>query len=68
MLYNLIQTRRGREKVFMTDTLPKINARMKALHSSQRKGVAGDKVTYSVKPTTETEKYRQKPQSPVWKK
>jgi hypothetical protein len=61
MLYNLVQKRRGKETVVMTDSLPKVNSRMKNLRSSQRKGIKGDRVAYSVEPTEENEKYKKKP-------
>ena len=67
MLYNLIQLRRGKETVMMTDTLPKVNDRMRELRSSQRKGVKGDRVVYSVRSTDETNKFRRKSYSEAWR-
>lgn len=65
MLYNLIQTRRGKESIVMTDTLPKVNNRMKTLRASHRTGIKGDRVNYSVKPAADTdEKYKKKPHNP----
>lgn len=62
MLYDLVQTRRGKETVFMTDEFKKVNDRMKVLRASQRKGIRGDKVVYSVRPAQEqTEKYKKPP-------
>jgi hypothetical protein len=67
-LYDLIQKRRGKETIMMTDTLPKVNDRMKQLRSSQRKGIKGDKVVYSVRPSEEqTEKFRRKAYSEAWR-
>ena len=66
MLYDLIQTRRGKDTVMMTDTLPKVNDRMRTLRSSQRKGVKGDKVVYTVMPST-SEKFRRKAYSEAWR-
>lgn len=62
MLYDLVQKRRGKETVVMTDELPKVNSRMKTLRQSQRRGVKGDKVEYSTRPAEEgNEKFYQKP-------
>ena len=65
-LYDLIQTRRGKESVMMTDTLPKVNDRMKTLRSSQRKGIKGEKVVYTIRPST-GEKFRRKAYSEAWR-
>ena len=67
MLHNLIQTRRGKETIMMTDELPKVRQRMKTLKQSQRKGIKGDKVTYKIVPTDETDKFRRKPYSEAWR-
>lgn len=67
MLYNLVQTRRGKDSILMTDELPKVRQRMKTLRQSQRKGIKGDKVVYTVVPTDETVKYRRKPYSEAWR-
>lgn len=56
MLYNLIETRRGKETVVMTDALPKVRDRMKTLRTSGRK-----KVVYRMEQTDETIKYRKPP-------
>lgn len=64
MLYNLIQKRRGKETVVMTDELPKVRDRMKQLRGSQRKGVGRnqDRVEYRVEPATDDdEKYKKPP-------
>ena len=61
-LYDLVQTRRGKETVVMTDGLSRVNARMRQLRNSQRKGIGGDTVSYrSREAATESEKFRQKP-------
>lgn len=39
---------------------------MRTLRSSQRKGIKGDKVVYSVMPST-SEKFRRKAYSEVWR-
>ena len=49
MLYDLIQIRRAKETIMMTDQLQKVNRRMKELRRSQRAGVNGDQVTYLVR-------------------
>ena len=74
MLYNLVQTRRGKETVVMTDQLPKVRDRMKTLRKSQRKGIKKDKVIYAIIPTEEffpfettPPKYRKKPHSESWR-
>lgn len=61
MMYELVQTKRGKEKVVLIDQLSKVNDRMKTLRSSHRKGIRGEKVTYFVRESTETEKYKKKP-------
>lgn len=64
MLYNLIQKRRGKETVVMTDQLSKVKDRKKTLSASQRKGIKGDKVEYFIQPTTEIAKFQKKPHDP----
>jgi hypothetical protein len=61
MLYDLIQKRRGKESVVMTDVYTKVNSRMATLRKSQRKGVRGERVEYAVRPTTTNEKYKKPP-------
>jgi hypothetical protein len=61
-LFDLIQTQRGKESLMMTDTLPKVNDRMKTLRSSHK----GDKVVYTVRPST-GEKFRRKAYSEAWR-
>lgn len=63
MLYDLVQKRRGRETVVMTDELSKVNDRMKTLRKSQRKGIKGNRVEYSVRPSEALGKYKEKPHS-----
>ena len=53
MLYHLVKKYRGTETVVMTDQLTKINNRKKQLSASQRKGVRGQKVEYSIRPAEE---------------
>ena len=57
MLYNLIKTEKGKDSVVMTDQLPKVKNRMDTLRKSQRK----KNILYKIVPTTETNKFRQKP-------
>lgn len=65
MLYNLIQKRRGKTTVVMTDELSKVNNRMKTLRTSQRNGIKGERVIYSVELAEDAaEKYKQKPHNP----
>lgn len=67
MLYDLVQTRRGKETVVMTGELPKVKDRMRQLRASQRKGVGskGDPVRYTFRPSApDAEKFRQKPHDP----
>lgn len=66
MLYDLIQTRKGKETIMMTDTLPKVNDRMKTLRASQCRGVKGDKVVYTIC-KSDNEKFRRKPYSEAWR-
>lgn len=57
MLYNLIQTR-GKEVVYMTDSLPKCRARMIQLRQSLR----GKGLTFEIRPAEPgEEKYRKPP-------
>jgi len=58
MLYNLFQTRSGKETLFMTDSLPKCRARMLQLRQSTR----GKNWQFQIRPAEETdEKYRKPP-------
>lgn len=58
MLYTLVKTHGGKETVYMTDVLPKVKARKKALETSQR----GQRPNYSIRPANEDElKYRRPP-------
>lgn len=66
MLYDLIQVRRGKEIVMMTDTRTKVQDRMKTLRASHRKGVNGEKVQYSIRPS-EDEKFKRKPHTQAWR-
>lgn len=62
MLYDLVQSRKGRETVFMTDELPKVRDRMMELRQSQRRGIRNQRVIYSIRPSTETtEKFKKAP-------
>lgn len=61
MLYNLIQSRKGKQTIVMTDNLTKVNNRLKTLRNSQRKGIKGEKVIYTIAPTDNNVKFRQKP-------
>ncbi len=67
MLYNLIQKRRGKETVMMTDSLTKVNARRKMLLASQRKGIKGEKAIYTIIPTDETDKYKKPSRGESWR-
>lgn len=49
MLHTLVRTHGGKETVYMTDTLPKVKARKKALETSQR----GQRANYSIRPALE---------------
>lgn len=64
MLYDLIQIRRGKEIVVMTDEFAKVRSRMKTLRNSHRKGINGEKVTYRIQETTTNEKFSRKPHDP----
>ncbi len=62
MLYDLVQKRRGKETIVMTDELAKVRNRMVKLRGSQRKGIKGDAVSYSLRPSAETTvKFKQAP-------
>lgn len=56
MLYDLIQTKKGKDIVVMTDTLPKVNDRMRTLRDSQR----GKNVSFNIVPTENSTKFRKK--------
>ncbi len=60
-MFKLVQTRRGRETVFMVDSRKKCQDRMAQLRSSQRTGIRGDKVVYRIEPAEDTEKFRRAP-------
>lgn len=65
MLWNLIQTDKGKDIIMMTDSLSKINNRKKALSQSGKKG--GRRVTYRVEKADENqEKFYKKPHDRVW--
>lgn len=58
MLHTLVRTHGGKETVYMTDTLPKVKARKRALETSQR----NQRMNYSIRPAHENElKYRRPP-------
>ena len=58
MLYNLFNVRGEKEVLYMTNTLPKVKARMKQLQDSQR----GVKTNYVIRKAEEDdEKYRKPP-------
>jgi len=63
MLYDLIQKRRGKEKIVMTGDLSKVNDKMRQLRKSQAKGIGkkNDRVEYWVEQSTETLKSNFKP-------
>jgi len=68
MLYNLIKTYRGKDEIVMTDSLPKINNRLKTLRQSQKNGVKNQKVTYTVSPASEDEdKFKKKKGGEGWR-
>ena len=57
-LHTLVLTKGGKETVYMTDSLPKVKARKKALETSQR----GQRNNYSIRPAHENEvKYMRPP-------
>lgn len=61
-LWNLIQYRRGKESVVMTDSLPRVQARRKQLLDSQRGGIRRQRVNYEVRPAPDdAEKFYQQP-------
>lgn len=61
-MYNLIKTVRGSQEIVMTDTLTKVRARMKTLRDSHRKSKrSGERVTFSILPSDEEEKFKKKP-------
>ena len=57
MLYDLVRTFRGKEEVFMTDSLAKCKSRKTALLKSQRKGIKGSRVAYEIVLSKETSKF-----------
>jgi hypothetical protein len=59
MLYDLIQTRGGKETLYMTDHLPKVKARMAELRRSLR----GQGLTFTYRPNVDEDalKYRKPP-------
>jgi hypothetical protein len=62
MLYQLLETKRGKTFVVMTDELPKVNNRKKTLQSGHRKGIKGERVVYKiVAAPDENVKFQKKP-------
>jgi hypothetical protein len=61
MLYNLVQIRRGKRTVMMTDALTKVNDRLRTLRQGHRKGIKNQPVSYVVEKAATTEKFRKKP-------
>jgi hypothetical protein len=61
MLYDLIQTWKGKETVVMTDALPKVNSRAKILRQSHRRGLKNKPVSYDIRVTTSVAKFQKKP-------
>lgn len=57
MLYDLVLVKSGKETVYMTDTLPKVKARKRALETSQRK----DRPNYVIREAEDNVKYRRPP-------
>lgn len=55
-MYDLIQKKRGKETLLMTDTLPNVNKRMKALRASHRK--KGDEYSFFVRPSDSASKFK----------
>lgn len=56
MLYDLVNTKQGKQTTVMTDTLLKCKARMKVLKNSQR----GMKSTYTIVPSDNIKKHKKK--------
>jgi len=65
MRYNIIQTSRGKETVIMTDSLKKVNARIKTLrksHRGQHCGLRGPtKVSFRIEESESKDIYRKRP-------
>lgn len=63
MLYDLIQKKKDKEEIVMTDSLPKVLSRMKELRSSYR----GKPIVFSYKESNgENKKFQKKPCT-IWK-
>ena len=66
-MYNLIRTDRGKDTVLMTDSIKRVNARLKTLRAGSRKsGRSSKNYTYRVESTEDTEKFKKKPHDRVW--
>lgn len=61
MLYNLIQMKNGKELVIMTDSMKKINNRIRILKVSHRKT---SNVCYKVELSDINEKFKKRPHDP----
>ena len=61
MLYDVICTRRGKEEIVFTGELAKANREKRRRTDSQRGGIRGDRVTYTIRPSVETAKYKKPP-------
>ncbi len=57
MLYQIIQTKGGKDTIKMVDSLPKCNNRLKELRASFK----GKKVSFRVEKSEETNKFEAKP-------
>ena len=57
MLYQIIQTKNGKDTVKMIDTLQKCNNRLKELRASLR----GKKVSFRIEKSEETDKFEAQP-------
>lgn len=63
MLYCIIETKRGKDRVMMIDQLSKCNNRIKELRNSRK----GSGVTFRIEKSTETNKMEAKPLSQAWR-
>jgi hypothetical protein len=59
--FDLIQIRRGKEEVVMTEALSKVNSRAATLRKSHRRGMNGDKVEFVIRPSESKDKFKKKP-------
>jgi hypothetical protein len=63
MLYKIVETKRGKERIVLVDQLKKCNDRIKELRNSRR----GSGVIFRIEESIENNKMEAKPLSQAWR-